>query len=277
MTTEFRADLHTHTFCSDGTDSPADLLHKAKKIGLQGLSITDHDTIDAYTPELFSLADDLGIKLMSGIELSSELGEASVHILGYAIDLQSASLRSFLTEMIKRRTERNRAILAKLAQRGLVITEEELIGTTQKLFSSRTVGRPHIAELMVRKGYVANIQHAFERYLQEGALCFVPGIKFTPRDAIEQIRLAGGKAVLAHPHFLKKGSFLRELLSLPLDGLECYYGLLHPHQETPWVEIAKEKGWIATGGSDYHGSIKPHITLGCSWVNESTYNRLIHH
>lgn len=274
MKPEFRADLHTHTHCSDGTDSPFELLKKAKKEGLQGLSITDHDTIDAYTPELFALAKELSIQLLSGIELSSEVGDTSVHILGYNIDLNCPSLRAFLAQMIERRNERNRKMLSKLEKRGLPITEEELIAHTQKLCSSRTIGRPHIAQLMVQKGYVATIQHAFEKYLQEGALCFVPGIRYSPAEVVEQIHLAKGKAVLAHPHFSKKGSFLRELLALPLDGIECYYGTLRQSQELPWLEIAKEKGWIATGGSDYHGSIKPHITLGCSWVGEETFNQL---
>ena len=115
---------------------------------------------------------------------------------------------------------------------------------------------------MVRKGYAASIQKAFEIYLQEGGLCYVAGIKYTPSEVVAQIHEAGGKAVLAHPHFLKRGSFLRELLALPLDGLECYYGTLQRHQEMPWIEIAHEKGWIATGGSDYHGLNKPEITLG---------------
>ncbi len=274
MISEFRADLHTHTHCSDGTDSPSQLLQKAKKMGLQGLSITDHDTIDAYSPALFAQAEELGIRLLSGIELSSELGETSVHILGYGIDLQSERLRSFLAEMIRRRNERNRAILAKLKKRGLVIEEEELLAHAKQLFSNRTIGRPHIADLMVRKGYAASIQQAFQIYLQEGGLCYVPGIKYTPREVVAQIHDAGGKAVLAHPHFLKKGNFLRELLALPLDGLECHYGTLYKEQERPWVDLAKERGWIATGGSDYHGEVKAHIPLGCSWVGEEVFNKL---
>jgi hypothetical protein len=274
MKNDFRADLHSHTHCSDGSDSPTELLHKAKEAGLQGLSITDHDTLDAYTPELFALAEELGIRLLPGIELSSEQEQASVHVLGYGIDLHSKPLRTFLQDMIRRRTERNRAMLEKLKKRGMPIEEAELLAFAEKQFSGRTIGRPHIAQLMVNKGFVQAPQEAFDRFLQEGACCFVAGIKYSPLDVIEQIHLAGGKAILAHPHFLRRGAFLKQLLSLPLDGLECYYGTLYKEQERPWVEIAKEKGWIATGGSDYHGKIKPHISLGCSWVGLETFNLL---
>lgn len=275
MTVDFRADLHCHTYCSDGTDSPLELLQKAKEAGLQGLSITDHDTIDAYSPDVFARAEQLGLHLIPGIELSSEFQNSSIHILGYAIDLDSTELRAFLSELIKRRNRRNEEILQRLKTKGFYIAKEELEQFAQNAYAHRTIGRPHIAELMLRKGYVRSIQEAFERYLQEGKPCYVPGIKFTPEEAIEQIHRANGKAVLAHPHFIKKGSVLRKLLSLPFDGLECYYGTLHKKLEQPWVQIAREKQWIATGGSDYHGTIKPHISLGCSWVDRQTFNCLL--
>jgi 3',5'-nucleoside bisphosphate phosphatase len=267
---DFRADLHCHTVCSDGTDEPRALLQLAKQAGLQGLSITDHDTLDAYTPELFTDAEALGIRLLPGIEISSEQDDDSVHILGYGYDLADAGLKEFLVQMQKRRGERNRAILQKLAQRKMPISEEEL-----KAFAiHRTIGRPHIAHLMVKKGYVATIREAFERYLRDGALCYSPGIKYQPREVIDRIHKAKGKAILAHPHFFKKGSFLRKLLDLPFDGIECYYGNLAKELELPWLKIAKERGLIATGGSDYHGHLKPHIPLGCSWVSQHTFELL---
>lgn len=267
----FRADLHCHTTCSDGSDSPIALLRMAKQANLQGLSITDHDTFDAYTPELFAEAKDLGLHLLPGIEISSELDGHSIHILGYGYDLNSPSLPAFLIQMHERRAERNQAILAKLAQRKMPISEEEL-----KAFAvDRTIGRPHIAQLMVQKGYVKTPRDAFELYLKEGALCYAPGIKFHPREVIAEIHRANGKAVLAHPHFIRKGSSLRKLLDLPFDGIECYYGNLAKALELPWLKIAQDRGLIATGGSDYHGALKPHIPLGCSWVNEATFQQLL--
>jgi predicted metal-dependent phosphoesterase TrpH len=242
----------------------------AKQAGLQGLSITDHDSMDAYTPELFADAKELGIRLLTGIEISSEQDHIPVHILGYGYSLEDANLKEFLIGMQKRRGERNRAILEKLARQKMPISEEEL----KEFATERTIGRPHIAQIMVKKGYVQTIRDAFERYLREGGLCYAPGIKYSPKEVIEQIRSAGGKAVLAHPHFYKRGSFLRKLLSLPFDGIECYYAKLAKALELPWVNTAREKGLIATGGSDYHGALKPHITLGCSWVNEHTFKKL---
>lgn len=223
--------------------------------------------MDAYTPELFAEAEKLGITLLSGIEISSEIEEASVHILGYGYDLNDAGLKDFLILMQERRSERNRAILKKLAERGMPISEEEL----KTYATERTIGRPHIAQLMVRKKYVQTARDAFDFYLKEGALCYASGIKYHPREVIDQIHKAKGKAVLAHPHFIKKGSFLRKLLDLPFDGLECYYGKLAKALEVPWLKIAKERGLIPTGGSDYHGEVKPHIPLGCSWVGEAIF------
>ncbi len=271
MQTHFRADLHSHTICSDGADHPLELIRLAKEAGLQGLSITDHDTIDAYTPELFATAEELGIRLLPGIEISSEQDDSSVHILGYGFDLHSLGLKEFLVEMQKRRRERNLAILQKLALRKIIISEEELNAHA----TQRTIGRPHIAELMVKKGYVQTMRDAFSYYLREGASCYAPGIKYSPREVIEEIHKANGKAVLAHPHFLKKGSFLRKLLSLPFDGIECYYSLLVKALEIPWLKLAQERGFIATGGSDYHGQFKPNVPLGCSWVGEHTFDLLI--
>ncbi|MBX7065605.1 MAG: PHP domain-containing protein [Parachlamydiales bacterium] len=270
MHNEFRADIHCHSTCSDGSDAPLDLLQKAKDAGLQGLSITDHDTVDAYTPQFFDLAAKLKIAILTGVEISSELDDTSVHILGYGYDLNQKGLRQFLSLMQEKRTERNRAILKKLTDRKMPITEEEL----KNFAKLRTIGRPHIAQLMVHKGYVATIRDAFDKYLKEGALCFATGLRFHPKEVIEEIRKAGGKAVLAHPHFIKKGSFLRKLLDLPFDGIECYYSRLDKALEIPWLKIAKERSWIPTGGSDYHGAMKPHIPLGCSWVSEHIFNLL---
>jgi predicted metal-dependent phosphoesterase TrpH len=267
---EFRADLHCHTTCSDGSDSPLALLHLAKEAGLQGLSITDHDSIEAYTPEFFSEAANLGIEILPGIEISSEMDDSAVHILGYGFDLKNLELKQFLVLMQKRRRNRNLEILKKLAAKKISITEEEL----NAYATERTIGRPHIAALMVKKGYVSSVKEAFDLFLREGASCYTPGIRFSPKDVIDQIHRVGGKAVLAHPHFFKKGAFLTRLLSFAFDGIECYYARIVKEQEKPWVDLAKKKGWIATGGSDYHGVIKPNIPLGASWVGEATFRAL---
>ncbi|MDP1607900.1 MAG: PHP domain-containing protein [Chlamydiales bacterium] len=272
MTNQFRADIHCHSYCSDGSDSPSSLIDLAVSSGLQGLSITDHDTVAAYTPELFEEAKEKRIQLLTGVELSTEFQNISIHILGYGIDIHASSLHTFIEEIQRRRKARNQEILAKLAKRNLIISEEELYALSAH---PKTIGRPHIAALMVQKGYTRTWQEAFDVYLKDGACCYAAGVKYTSRQAIEAIHLAKGKAVLAHPHFLPRGFVQRHLFALPFDGIECYYGRLPKRQELPWVQLTEKKGWIVTGGSDYHGSFKPNLSLGCSWVGESTFAKLL--
>lgn len=270
---EFRADLHCHSLCSDGTDTPEELLEKAHLAGLQGLSITDHDTLAAYTPALYEKSRQLKIALLEGAEVSSEWGPFSVHILAYGKKLLSASFLEFLSEMQERRKERNSAILEKLKELGMVIAPEELAS-----IETRSPGRPHIAALLVEKGHVSSVQEAFDLYLKEGAPCYPFGCKYTPEEVIDAIHSSGGKAVLAHPHFLGKtpqtAACKNALLGLPFDGMECYYAAFSEASSAPWLSLAKEKGWIVTGGSDYHGTIKPHLSLGSSWTGKEAFDRL---
>lgn len=275
LESSFRADIHCHSSCSDGSDTPLELLDKASRQQLQGLSITDHDTILAYTPEFFEKAEKLSIRILSGVEISTELNNTVVHILGYGFDVFDKDLSDFLQKIQVCRNERNVAILSKLSAKKMVISEQELLEFAQSSQLKKSIGRPHIAHLMLEKGYVRSTREAFDLYLKDGASCYVPGFKFTPLQAIEEIHRAKGKAVLAHPHFIKGGLLLQTLLSLPFDGIECYYAMLHKNQEAPWVSIAKKKRWIATGGSDYHGLYKPHIALGCSWVDLATFESLL--
>lgn len=267
MNDDFRADLHIHSNCSDGTDSPLKILELAKTAKLSGLSITDHDTIQAYTPELFAAAQDLQLELLMGVEISSEWQGLTVHILAYSFDLQ---LQEFLIQVQEKRSERNRRILEKLKKKGIDIDENELKSSGP----SQIVGRSHIAEAMMKKTGVASMQEAFDRYLKDDASCYAQGGKFAPHEVIHAIHRNNGLAVLAHPHFLKRGRFLKEILALPLDGLECYYGRLPKEQEKQWIKIARERQWLLTGGSDYHGSLRPYIPIGASWVDEETFRKI---
>lgn len=265
MSLEFRADLHCHSSLSDGSDAPLDLLNLAHKNNLQGLSITDHDTIEAYSKSFFEKAKELNIELLTGVEVSTAFEEQTIHILGYGFDL-TEDFFSFLSEIQKMRGERNRQILEKLKIQGIDLSFKDLP-------DQLILGRPHIAKILVEKGFVGTFREAFERFLKEGASCFVPGFKKSPLDAILAIRKSGGKAVLAHPFFYRK-KLIKKLLQLPFDGVECYYGNLPSYEIKPWLQRAKEKGWIATGGSDYHGSFKPYISLGESTVDRHTFEKL---
>lgn len=258
----YRADLHCHSTCSDGTYTPIKLLELAKEKELSAISITDHDTLDAYSDEVFQKSKELGVKLYVGVEFSTRYKKFPVHLLGYRVK-KTPEILEFCLKHQERRLNRNREILEKLKRLSIIVEEEEL-GDPK----DRTVGRPHIAEVLLKKHYISSIQEAFDRYIGEGKPCFASGVSFTPQETIAMIRNAGGKVFIAHPHLIKKSEILKDLLYMDFDGIECYYSLFHGTHEKKWLKIAREKGWLVSGGSDFHGSIKPHIQLGSSWVDE---------
>jgi 3',5'-nucleoside bisphosphate phosphatase len=275
---DFRADLHCHTDCSDGSLSPEQILKLAVDIGLKGLSITDHDSIDAYASAL-PLSKELGIELISGAEFSSIEGAVSIHLLGYSFDLKSQILMQFCKKHNQRRENRNRSILEQLTKYKMPVTEEEVNDCAFKgnPLARRTIGRPHIAQAMIKKGYVRTVAEAFQKYLGEGKLCFAPGESFSVEETIDVIHKAKGLAVIAHPHLIHHPETLKKLLELEFDGIECYYGKFSPSDHKRWLKIAEKKNWLITGGSDFHGDIKPGIPLGCSWVPEETFRILQKH
>ncbi len=265
----FRADLHCHSVCSDGSCTPSELLCLAQQANLQGLSITDHDTLSAYTPALFQEATARSVALVTGIECSSDLHGVGVHILGYGMDLHSPSFEQFLVQTQHQRSERNRQIVDKLAGKGCHFSAEE-----REFLHRESCGRPHIAEKLVQKGYVSSRSEAFNRYLNEDAPCFVGGYRPGPSEVIEAIHQAHGKAVLAHPGLIQPFSLCQKLLQLPFDGIECYYARLSPSQVRYWLQVAAERHWLATGGSDFHGTYTPRLALGCSWVGDQVFYAL---
>jgi predicted metal-dependent phosphoesterase TrpH len=260
------ADLHCHTSCSDGTASPIELIQLASQIGLKGLSITDHDSIDAYETAI-PAAKAAGIRLGTGVEFSCEFQGTSLHLLGYDFDLNNLEVRGLCERHQKRRQSRNLAILAKLNEAGMPISYDELLAQA----SGNTIGRPHIAQLMVDKGYVKNLREAFNLYIGEGRKCYDPGEPFTVEEAIGVIHHAKGKVFVAHPQLLPEGFPVDDLLKLPFDGLECYYSRLF---KKSWAEIASVRGWLMSGGSDFHGTVKPETELGCCGVDEETFNKI---
>jgi 3',5'-nucleoside bisphosphate phosphatase len=263
---EFRADLHCHTTCSDGTMSPKELVQLASRIGLRGLSITDHDSIAAYAVAV-PVAKECGIELGTGVEFSSDFNGQSVHVLAYHFPLDSPQITAFCLRHQQRRKERNAAMLVKLRQKGFILQEDDLP-------SMGTVGRPHMALAMVKKGYVSSVKEAFQRYLGEGQSCYESGSQFSVAETLEIIHGAGAKAFLAHPHLFTHQRFVKKMLDMPFDGIECYYAKCHPDEEQRWLKIAKERGLLYSGGSDFHGDIKPQIPLGCSWVDEAAFRHI---
>lgn len=276
MNDNFRADLHCHTVCSDGTVTPSEIVQMACDLGLQGLSITDHDTIQAYH-EAIPAAQTKKLTLISGVEFSAVHQNTSVHILAYSFAIPSLPIQQFCEQHYQRRNRRNQAMLELLASHGIVLSKEDFAAD---LFSSEThhsIGRPHIAAAMVKKGYVQTIQQAFHEYIGDNKPCYVPGDTFSVEHTLDIIHQVKGLAVIAHPHLIEDTKILKDLLEMPFDGIEGYYGRFPRQAHERWLKIGSHKGWIITGGSDFHGDIKPNLPLGSSWVNEETFTILNQH
>lgn len=248
--------------------SPQDLIILAKKSGLQGLCITDHDCVDAYEAAI-PIAKKENILLGSGVEFSSSDLGTSVHILGYDFDLQNSDLKAFCKKHIERRRFRNQNILEKLAKHQMPLNVEELESESLR---GRPVGRPHIAEAMRQRGYVKTLQEAFDRFIGDGKPCFDPGISMTCDETIDIIHNAGGKAFIAHPHVIHERGKVEQLLQKPFDGIECYYSKTSKEGKKRWLSLAKAHRLLVSGGSDFHGDVKPSIPLGCSWVDRTQFD-----
>lgn len=264
-----RADLHTHTYYSDGNYSPEQLLQKAKKKNISILSVTDHDTVRAYD-ELEKLAPEYGIKLIPGIELSTEVGEAEVHILGYYFDTKNENLTSYLTQFKLARVERAKKIIERLQENGVPLTFEDVLEEAK----SDYIGRPHIAYALLHKGFVRSFQEAFARYLGNFAPYNEKKTELSPYQAIEIIHKAGGVAVLAHPGYLGK-DLIEYLLSMDFDGVEYVHPIHNLNKSIAFRETARRKGIIPTGGSDFHGGKRnDYDNFGKFFIFEDTVREL---
>ena len=258
-------DLHSHTTRSDGTLSPTELILHAHSIGLEALAVTDHDTI-AGVEEAMDAGMRLRIEVISGAELSIEydLPESGhMHVVGLFLDTSSRELRDGPDWLRKKREERTPKILKILDEHGVHLTEEEIMERA----GGASVGRPHMAGLMVEKGYVSSIKEAFDLYLKKGAVAYAPKEKFPLGKAIDMIRSAGGIPILAHPYSLKLGDqALEDLLvymkNKGLAGMEVYYSNHTPEQTELYLSLARKLDLIVSGGSDFHGENKPDIKLG---------------
>ena len=256
-------DLHTHSTASDGSDTPSELVALAREKGLHGIALTDHDTV-AGIPEFLGSAEKNGIRAVPGLEISSTLYGREIHILGLFIDHTSEVLADFLRDARKNRNIRNEQILQKLNAMNYRITQQEL----NECAGGECIGRPHFAQVLVRKGYFANSQEVFDRCLKRGARAYTPRVLPNPSDSIDAIHNAGGLAIWAHPVYRSSGGrsgarkYLKKLIQFGLDGVEAYYSLYSSAQHTMLMEVAAELGILVSGGSDYHGRNQPSISLG---------------
>lgn len=261
-------DLHSHTNESDGTFTPLELVELAVESGVEALAISDHDTFAGYDQALHE-AQARGLDLICGIELSTrDPGKArAVHLLAYFLrQPPPAEFRAWLGELIEGRRDRNRRLIASLREQGVEIelAEVERLGRT-------LTGRPHFARILMDKGYAANYEDAFRRYLGETAPTFVERYAPDVPVAIGRVLEAGGLPVLAHPIRLglrdldTEAKFIGELKDAGLRGIEVFHSDHRPTDMLRYAGIARKYKLLVTGGSDFHGDIKPQISLGTGY------------
>jgi predicted metal-dependent phosphoesterase TrpH len=255
-------DLHTHTNQSDGTFSPQELVTEAVRVGLQSLAITDHDTFDGYD-QAVEYAAQASIDLICGVELSTKYRGRSVHLLAYFLnDAPTEQFRSWVKSLTESRNRRNDALVQQLHAHDIHVTLEEVAARAGKI-----IARPHFAALMMEKGYVTSIQQAFDEYLEESGACFVSREEPAFEEGIMQILASDGLPVLAHPvRFSAVPAILEEELlrmqHMGLRGIEVYHSDHSDFDVKCYSALASKLGLAVTGGSDFHGSAKPRVSLG---------------
>lgn len=263
-------DLHTHSSASDGTESPTAVIEGAAAAGLSAVALTDHDTLEGIA-EAGAAAERVGIELIPGTEISCEWAPGTMHMVILFLEPGPGPLQDELWSLQEARSRRNETIVERLQELGMDITYDEILTEA----GEGSVGRPHFAAVMERKGYVESFRAAFDEYLANGRPAYVPRRRLEPGPAVELARASGAVPVIAHPHTLglttarEFASFYEEMAALGVAGIEAYYGeylLVHQHA---LAATLRSHGLIPSGGSDFHGSYKPGLELGAGrgWLH----------
>ncbi len=257
-----QVDLHTHTTASDGTLNPADLVREAASIGLWAVAITDHDTVGGLSQAL-QAGRETGVEVIPGCELSIDFPTGQMHILGLFLPDPPTGLKATLQDLQDRRNNRNDRILARLREAGVDVDLQEI----QELAGEASIGRPHIARVLLQKGVVESIDQAFREYIGPGGAAYIPKDKLEPEKAIRILKQEGATVILAHPYSLELDTpELRELLGRlkeqGLDGMEALYTDHTPEQTRTYLQLCQEYDLLVSGGSDFHGSVKEGVELG---------------
>lgn len=245
-----KADLHIHTHYSDGVYSPSEIINRACENNISAISITDHDSTNAL-PEAIQYGREKGIEIIPGLEISTDINNIEVHLLGYFIDYSDPELNKYLTFFRDERLHRAKRIIQKLNNLGINVALEDV--TEEAKLSA--IGRPHIASVLLKKGFVDNFYEAFEKYLGEGCPAFERKIHVSPQSALKLINDAGGLSFVAHPGNIKE-SILVELIEAGLDGIEVIHPSHQAHHIKFYRGIVSEYCLLDSGGSDFHGGFK---------------------
>jgi 3',5'-nucleoside bisphosphate phosphatase len=271
-----RIDLHTHSSVSDGTDTPAELVRKARAVGLDVVALTDHDTFDGLD-EAAAEGERLGILLVRGMELSCSRRGDSVHVLAYGADPTNPALAAEMARVRDGRLGRLAGVLAKLAELGVPVGEADVMA---QVGDSPSVGRPHIADALIKAGHVRDRQEAFDRFLADGGPAHVHRYTIEVDRGIDLVHEAGGLAVIAHPwgrgrEYVLPSSVLETLVrDHRLDGIEVDHQDHDSETRERLRVLADALGLLATGASDYHGVGKLDHDLGCNTTDPAVFNEM---
>lgn len=264
-----KCDLHLHTTCSDGKVEPSRLVEMAKDLGLSTIAITDHDTFKAFK-EAKPKADELDIDLIPGIEVTTSFKERECHLLGYNFDVENDEMNDLMINQRRIRKKRIKRITDKVAKMGIDVSYDEVSAEA----NSANLGRPHIAQVMVNKGYVTSISEAFIRYLSNDKLKEMKSDYLDLKDAIALLKNAGGAAILAHPGILYTTEEIEEIIKLGIDGLESIHPSHNYQLQKKYDEICDKNLLLKSGGSDFHGTdrdMRKHfgtVTISEKYVNK---------
>ena len=254
MSSVKKIDLHTHTTASDGIYSPRELIDVARQNGLIAMAITDHDTV-AGLPEAMAYARSLGFRLYPGVEFSIEYDTGSFHLIGLNIDYTHEGLRRTVKDLAEHRGTRAYRIIDDLKRHGIDIPIDEVIAEAD----GGSIGRPHIARIMVNRGYAATIREIFQNYLVKGKPGYVKKVRIEFEEAVSLIRECGGIPVIAHPVSLECGSMaefeglLKGFIKAGIKGMEVYAAMHTPAMADEYLALALKYRLLVTGGSDFHG------------------------
>jgi predicted metal-dependent phosphoesterase TrpH len=266
-------DLHIHSTASDGKYSPAALIAKAAELGLKVIAITDHDSIGGIVPAFEAVKAFPGLTFIPGVEISTDLPDGEAHILGYFIDYTSPEFEKSLEKFRDSRIGRGQRMVEKLNKLGIKIDWARV----QQIAGDGAIGRPHVAQAMMEKGYVKTFEEAFDKYIGHGGPAYVEREKMTPEEAVALILRAKGIPVLAHPFTIKDpAAMTKSLIKAGLMGIEAYYKDNTAAATQATLHLAARYGLIATGGTDYHGiGNSGEVMMGSTEVPLEAAERLI--
>lgn len=259
-----KIDMHIHTNASDGILSPSTVIEWAVRLGMRGIAITDHDTTKGVIDALKTAKKHKNFIVIPGIEFSTFYKDMDIHILGYFIDYKNSDLIDMTDTIRNARIERAKKIIKKLKELRIDIENSEVFSTREYDLS---IGRPHIARILVNKGYVDSIEEAFQKFLEKGKPAYVERFKLTIQEAIKIIQNANGIPVLAHPGLISKHVDITELIDKGIEGIEVYHTKHSEQDQEFYFKLAKQKSLFITGGSDFHDEIVGGVPeIGSVWV-----------